>query len=234
VSLKLNVGCNCCAPTPCCVCNPVFPSSLYTGDFDVTFTGFFNSIDCDYCEFLENTFTLECSGGHSGYCFNLPADYDITEIPCHWGITFTEDADDRGCSISDYDYWTGYNLDSDITWTDLMLTRYKIDNGVDDPYPHWRLQVGYVMNVSVWETVLDADGNPVIRGTFTQKCNDFYYDFPMSSSAFPARCTLTSSDIFTQTTPASITATYGGVTNTNSLSDWCSSIGSVDVEAVLV
>ena len=233
MSLKLNVGCNCCSTIPCCVCYPSFPSSLYTGDFDVTLSGFSNSISCDYCEFLNNTFTLECGGGMSGWCFNHPDDTDWTEAPCRWRIDFTEDAADRGCTLETVDSVTGLHLDSSIIWTNLILSRYKIDNGVDDPYPHWRLQIGYLMEVSVYEILLDPDGNPLKRGDFLQKCNDFYYDFPMSSSDFPGRCTLDNSDVFESTVPTAIEATYLGVTNVNNLCDEAN-FGSAEVEAALI
>lgn len=238
MSLKLSVGCNCCTTSPCCVCDPVFPSSLYTGDFDVTFTGFANTTDCGYCDFLENTFTLECLGGLSGTCFDYPSNIDWSE-QCNWGIYFTGDIDDRMCVIEEASsVLPGWTLKRSITWTNLILRRFKIDDGVTTPYPYWRLQVGYVMFVQIYMIVLDADGNPVVRGIHDEQCNEFYYDFPQSGS-FPATCILDSGDYFALSSPPSLSVTwppYGSPqeTLTVDISDFCSSIASVEVEAVLV
>lgn len=239
MSLKLSVGCNCCQPVPCCECDPVFPSSLYTGDFDLTLSGFFNSFECGYCEFLENTFTLECLGGLSGTCFDLPEYVDHDDTPCNWGILFTGDVDDRSCVIEeDSTILTGYTLSRTITWTNLILRRFKIDNGVDDPYPFWRIQMGYVMTTEIFTIIYDADGNPIRRGLKAEKCDEFYYDFTQSG-AFPATCILDSGDTWIKTEPAPLSVTYPPFgfpqeTLTVQLSDFCSSVGTASVEAVLV
>jgi len=239
MSLKLSVGCNCCSPVPCCVCNPVFPSSLYTGEYDVTFSGFFNSFECGYCDFLENTFTLECLGGLSGTCFDVPT-YDAGSISCNWGIYFTGDIADRSCVIEEAStILLGWTLKRSITWTSLILRRFEIDNGVDDPYPHWRLQMGYVMFVQIYQIVYTPDGDPVVRGISDEQCNEFHYDFPQSSSAFPATCILDSGDTWTKTEPAPLSVTYPPFgfpqeTLTVQLSDFCDTVSSASVEAVLV
>ena len=233
-------GCTCCQPIDLCctTCDPVFPGPGYTGDLDATFTGFGDSADCDNCDFLNQTFTLQCPTSEYHICLdarlnNLPDDY-VPGYTCYWGLIFDGYIGDRLCSIVTTDGPTGYTITKTFGWSGLLLAKYKIDDGVSESTV-WRLHIGYLMTVSVTETVLDTEGNPVERGSYARKCDDFYYDFELNS--WPSRCNLSVADTFIKTEDiGEISATYPEfagpfVTGTTSFADWCDDSGSVSVEA---
>lgn len=232
---KNGPGCTCCEPPEeCCVhCDPT-----YNDDIDVTFAGFGDAADCDNCDFLNQTFTLQCPTTTGGVCLaaateNYPANY-VEGIRCYWGVIFDGYIGDRLCSIVTVDEPTGYTITKTFSWSGLLLAKYKIDDGVDES-SFWRLHIGYEMKVSVTEIILDTEGNPVERGSYARKCDDFYYDFELNE--WPSRCNLSVADTFIKTENiGEISATYPEfagpfVTGTTSFADWCDESGTVEVEA---
>jgi hypothetical protein len=137
------------------------------------------------------------------------------------------------CSSSELDEDTGYTTYKSFGWSALVLARYKIDDGVELG-TEWRLHIGYKMELSLTETVLDDEGNPVIRGEFNGKCDDFYYYHEMYHN-YPSQCGLHSGHTFSKFEDiGTISVNYGGEVATTSFTDWCSASGSVVVEAVEV
>lgn len=240
---RLSPGCICCQggpedppPSPCCIdCNDGFPGSLWTGEYDVTFSGFTDSSECDKCDFLNGTFTLQCIFSNT-LCVAASQDLPTNYVPgetCYYGVSFEDYIGDRFCSSSEAVEGTALTIYKSFGWTGLVLARYKIDNG--GVYgTEWRLHMGYKMEISLTETVLDAEGNPVIRGSFNSTCDDYFYHHIMYN-VWPSPCALDDGDTFTKSeNVGEITVDYDGETASTSFSDWCSASGSVTVEAVLV
>jgi len=242
---KNSPGCNCCIadlpdpppPAECCDnCSDSFPGILYTGEFDVTLSGFADSTDCLQCDFINDTFTLQCMGGN-GLCIELPdhdtpANLDPVNLPCYWGVGFNDYIGDRYCSSSVLDESTGLTTAKSWGWTGLMLVKYPILTG--STYTDiWRLHLGYKMEISLTEVVLDDEGNPVTRGDYAEKCYNFYYEY--LPSGHPNQCGLHSGMSWTlYNNIGTLTVNYIGETASTSFSDWCYSDGDAIVEAVLV
>ena len=202
-------------------------------EIDVTFSDFLPSSTCTaLATAINNTFTLTCEepapSALNSVCWDSPNNYDGLNY-CFWSIYLSAGS---AAICSDVAYGNFYRHDTSFQWTNFILTRYKIDDGVNPPSSFWRLQIGYRMYARVADVVLDADGNIVVRAHHTViKCDDFYYDLEMG--AYPSRCTFTPHDVWAKTTPTSITATLNGESVTNDISYWLNATGDVVLEEVV-
>ena len=229
-------GCCTAAPPPgeCCDnCSDNFPGLLHTGEFDVTISGFTDSTDCLNCDFINDTFTLQCFPVWSSTCSELgeadPDNIDENKDTCSWGITFTDYHGPRDCSSSVYDATTGYTVFKYWGWRGVQLNKYPILTGSVES-DEWRLHLIYFMEVSITETVLDDYGNTVVRGDFDEKCYDLYLKYIPSQN--PSICLLDGTENFTLVNNiGTLSVTYGGSSASTSFSDWCNSSGTGTVEA---
>jgi hypothetical protein len=86
------------------------------------------------------------------------------------------------------------------------------------------------MEVRIFETVLDADGNPVTRGNSVTKCHDLYFKYIPSEN--PSICLLDGTESFSAVNDiGTLSVTYGSLSASTSFSDWCNSGGAATVEA---
>mgnify|MGYP003645747018 CR=1 FL=1 len=231
-------------PNLCCDnCSDVFPDPYHTGEFDVTISGFSDSDDCVNCDFINDTFTLQC-GFTSRLCesgiHDDPDGIDHTRNICYWELPFSDYSETRGCTTIEEDTPSGYFIEKSWYWTGLKLIKYPITDGSVQS-DTWRLHMFYRMEVEVYHIVLDADGNPVRRGGgLSYKCHGLYYEY--TPTVHPSPCLLETTDSFSLTNNiGSITVNappilsgLPGVTATTTFSDWCDSDGTVTIEATEV
>jgi len=242
--IKHSPGCLCCGeggdppppppppPSPCCN-NCSDGGGYFNDDMDVTISGFGDSSDCGTCDFINGTFTLQCAGGLP-FCAGITADYPVSYIPgdtCYWSIEFSGYPGDRECSFLFTDEH-GNIKSSSMIWTGLVLMKFRILTGVDDYSDHWRLFFGYSMEAGCYHVVLDDEGNPVNRGNINTNCTGLNYKYIPTGSL--TACGLTGSESFTlNDTPDDVTVNCpeAGETHTVAFTDFCSSTGTVEVEA---
>ena len=228
---------DCCTSAPpsgfCCDnCSDTFPGSDHTGEFDATISGFTDSTDCLNCDFINDTFTLQCGLYMGSTClqgYPAPDNIDNNRDTCTWGIIFSDYHGSRDCSSSVVDESTGYTVNKSWAWLGLHLIKYPILTGSTQT-DEWRLHLVYRMEVSIIEVVLDADGNPVNRGKLDYKCNDLYLKYIPSEN--PSVCLLDGTETFSMVNDIdTLSVTWGSVTASTSFSDWCNSSGTGTVEA---
>jgi hypothetical protein len=124
---------------------------------------------------------------------------------------------------------TGLTTAKSWAWTGLMLVKYPIlTGGVESDI--WRLHLGYKMEISLTETILDPEGNPITQGDYAEKCYNFYWEYLPDEIDL---CDIETGASWTMVNNiGTLTVNYNGESDETSFADWCNSDGSVVVEAV--